>query len=81
VKLSDLLADMRRCRNDGYYISNGTVIPGAGVIAMLLPELPGHPRMALGIGAPIPRLREKKQTIVDALREALAPAYAARNTK
>jgi DNA-binding IclR family transcriptional regulator len=81
VKLSDLLADMRRCRKDGYYISNGTAIPGAGVIAMLLPELPGHARMALGIGAPIPRLREKKQKIIDALREAIAPAYAARNTK
>lgn len=78
IRLATLIGEIQRCREDGYYMSEGTVTEGAGVIAMLLPEMPGHPRMALGIGGPILRLREKKQAIIEVLRESLQPQYSAK---
>lgn len=73
ITLAELMEDMRRCRKDRYFMSDGSVTPGAGVIAMLVPETPGHPRMALGIGAPMPHLRAKKKETIALLREALEP--------
>lgn len=80
IKLADLMEDIQRCRRDGYYISQGSVTQGAGVIAMLLPEIPGQPQMALGIGAPVPRLLKHKQKIIDMLREVLQPDFASRKS-
>ncbi|HJV84180.1 MAG TPA: helix-turn-helix domain-containing protein [Noviherbaspirillum sp.] len=80
IKFADLMKDIEGCRRDGYYISQGTVTHGAGVIAMLLPESPGQPPMGLGIGAPMSRLLKKKQEVIDMLQEALQPQFGIRRS-
>jgi DNA-binding IclR family transcriptional regulator len=71
IKLPDLFRDMEQCRNEGYCRSDGSVTAGAGVIAMLVPPAPGHPHMALGVGGPLERVRQKKRDIIAFMQEAL----------
>lgn len=52
VDYPSLLEDLGECRQRGYALSNGAVVPGVNVVAVPLPKLPGQPQMALGIGAP-----------------------------
>ena len=73
IDLKDLMRDIHFCRENGYFMSDGSITPGAGVIAMLLPSSESHPPMALGIGAPMSRLLESKQRTVELLREAVRP--------
>ena len=80
VDLSTLMEDIRLCREDGYFISQGSVTQGAGVIAMLLPTTNEHPQMAIGIGAPLSRLMEHKEETIDCLREAVRPHFAPKKT-
>lgn len=80
VKLADLMEDIACCRRDGYYISDGSVTQGAGVVAMLLPDIPGQPQIGLGIGAPMPTLRQKRDEIIEVLREAVQPKFEIRKS-
>jgi DNA-binding IclR family transcriptional regulator len=73
VDLSELMDDIRFCREEGYFCSNGSVTEGAGVISMLLPPGNGHPPMALGIGGPLPQILAEKQGIIDLLRDVTGP--------
>lgn len=76
IDLADLMTDIHFCREHGYFMSDGSVTQGAGVIAMLLPAIEGHPPMALGIGAPTSRLSESKLRTIELLREAVRPQFA-----
>jgi DNA-binding IclR family transcriptional regulator len=69
VRQRDLLAKLERCRRDGYASSEAAATPGAGIVAMLLASPQHQPTMALGIGAPLSRLREQKPQYVAALRK------------
>jgi DNA-binding IclR family transcriptional regulator len=69
MKAAELLAEIQLCRQRGYAHTEGTVTPGRGVIAMLLPEAPGHAPMAIGIGGTVGQLRKSRRRIVDAMRE------------
>ncbi len=68
---ASLLAEIALCRRRGYAYTEGTVTPGRGVIARLLPTADGHMPMAIGVGAPIAYLRANKTKIVKLLREKL----------
>lgn len=69
VDLAELLRDLERCRRDGYSVTNGNVTQGAGVVSVLLPEGTGPSPMALGIGAPLQRLRNKKREFITLLQD------------
>jgi DNA-binding IclR family transcriptional regulator len=71
IKLKELMADIEQCRESGYSMTVSSVTEGAGVIAVLLNGSPGQPLLSVGIGAPNQRLAERKQEIVDTLRDVL----------
>ncbi|TXL79514.1 IclR family transcriptional regulator [Vineibacter terrae] len=72
VKAAVLMAGIAQCRRDGYAMSEGSVTPGAGVIAMALPGLEPVPATALGIGAPVERLKPHADAIAARLRAEIA---------
>jgi DNA-binding IclR family transcriptional regulator len=69
VRPRDLVAKLERCRRDGYAYTEGAATPGAGIVAVLLATPQHQPPLALGIGAPLSRLREQKPHYVAALRK------------
>lgn len=68
VDLKMLLADLAQCRQRGYALSEGAIVPSTSVVAMPLPQLPGQPLMALGVGAPLSWLTDNMEFVVDTLR-------------
>jgi DNA-binding IclR family transcriptional regulator len=72
VKLTELLADLEACRKRGYATTSGTVTPGRGVIAMLMPRFPNHVPLAIGIGASTADLDRCKDEWIQIMREQLA---------
>lgn len=72
VKATSLMAAVAQCRRDGYSMSDGSVTAGGGVIAMVLPGIERAPAMALGIGAPLERLRPRADEFAALLRQELA---------
>jgi IclR family KDG regulon transcriptional repressor len=68
VHLFDLLAEVRR---QGYAASYGNVVADSGVVATVLPTLPGKRTLVLGIGGPVERLERNEATIVEAMRAAI----------
>ena len=69
----DVLRAVSEVRAHGWTMTANTVTQGAGVIAALLPGSAGGPVLAIGIGAPIERLRQRRPSILAALAGA-APA-------
>lgn len=55
-----VLERVGRARRLGYAMTLGTATPGAGVIARVVPEVPGQPPMAVGIGMPIAELAARE---------------------
>lgn len=72
INLKDLLADLAQCRQRGYALSEGAIVPSTSVVAMPLPQLLGQPAMALGVGAPLPWLTENIEFVVETLRSQIA---------
>lgn len=52
-----VLKAVRKIRETGYSATFGDATPDAGVVAALLPRIDGQPAMAVGIGAPIGKLK------------------------
>jgi DNA-binding IclR family transcriptional regulator len=75
VREADFLKLIGDVRKNGYAWTEGEVTPGMGAIAISFnAPMDGMP-MAVGIGGPIPRMREKRDDILQALacfREAFA---------
>lgn len=69
IEPQGFLADIRQSRERGYTLSNGSVIPGVGVVATTLPKLPGQPLMALGVGAKLDWLTPNLPMVLTALRD------------
>ncbi|HEY4074568.1 MAG TPA: helix-turn-helix domain-containing protein [Herbaspirillum sp.] len=63
-KESEVIQEVRTGHNRGYHVSWGRATPGAAVIAMLLPAIGDHPRLALGIGGPIERIRQNENRYI-----------------
>lgn len=78
IRPTELLAELDRVRQQGYAYTEGTVMPGTGVIAMEVPTPAGQPPMALGIGSSIEHLRSAREHLVNILGAALEPYYQSR---
>ncbi|WP_420392663.1 IclR family transcriptional regulator [Acuticoccus sp.] len=63
--------ELQRARADGFYQSHGMMTPGAGVIAVPLPEAVFGPNLGIGIGAPLQRLEARRDALVARLQEAV----------
>jgi IclR family KDG regulon transcriptional repressor len=66
--LLDLLAEVRR---QGYAASYGNVVADSGVVAMVLPTLPGNRTLVLGIGGPVERLQRNEASIAAIMQAAI----------
>ncbi|HEY4318883.1 MAG TPA: IclR family transcriptional regulator C-terminal domain-containing protein [Herbaspirillum sp.] len=66
---TEIFTALRSGRRAGYHVSWGSATPGAAVISMLLPAIDDHPRLALGIGGPIDRIRQHETEYVALMRE------------
>lgn len=67
VNPSEFMALIDRIRRDGYAETAGDMTPGRGVIAVSIPTPLGNVPMAVGVGAPIERMRAKRDLILEAL--------------
>jgi DNA-binding IclR family transcriptional regulator len=75
----EVIEAVRQGRKLGYFLTKGTVTPGAGVIAMRIEGLRDHPPLAIAIGAPIDRIESEQSYFVELLRKEVRLA-AARQT-
>lgn len=67
VKLSEYLALIAQDRARGYSMTNGEIRPGLSAIAMTIPSpIDGAP-LVVGVSAPVERMREKQDIILEAL--------------
>lgn len=73
-----LLAGINLCRERGYAFTEGTMTPGHGVIAVLLPTTPGHAPMAIGVGGTITEIRKSRERILEVLRRQIEDTYQVR---
>ena len=71
VKESEFLKEIELIRERGYAESRGKMTPGANVIAMLAPNDGNSPLLAIGIGGPMPRIDQRRKTIIEVMRQHL----------
>ncbi|WP_237173627.1 IclR family transcriptional regulator [Paracandidimonas lactea] len=71
VPLAELMEHVKKGRRDGYVFSQNTLEPGAGSIAMLLPERRFGRVFALGVHGPVERLSAKHDLILEHLRSGI----------
>ena len=76
VAASGVIDAVRQGRKLGYFLTKGTMTPGAAVIAMCLDELGDHPPLAIGIGAPIDRIESEQSNFIELLRKEIRLAAA-----
>jgi DNA-binding IclR family transcriptional regulator len=74
ISPSEVIDAVRQGRKLGYFLTKGTVTPGAAVIAMRLDGLGDHPPLAIGIGAPIDRVERELPNFVELLRKEVRQA-------
>lgn len=67
-----VMAEIERTRARGYAFSKHSFVKDIGMIAMLLPPLPGLRRMAIGVGGPVDRLEAREEAIVQSVVSASA---------
>ena len=68
IVLHELMQHVLRGRRDGFLFSKNTLEPGAGNIAMLLPDRRFGRVFSLGVHGPVERLEAKADHIIAALR-------------
>lgn len=73
MNVHDLLREIDQIRVQNYAITQGTVNPNGGVIAIAMPTPQSQPPMALGIGASIEVLRTDRNRLLQLLNEAVQP--------
>lgn len=71
VDAAELLSSLQRVRREGYAFSRHTVTRGVGMIAMQLPVGSGGALRAVGVGGPVDRLQEKRESILASLRRGI----------
>lgn len=76
VNAADLMITIEQIRRDGYVFSRHTVVRGAGMIGMLIKNPKSGRQLALSVHAPVPRLEEKRATIVRELNAVCKAATA-----
>lgn len=68
---ADVMLQLRRCREDGYFFSKHRIEQGAGGISMLLEDRRFGRSYALGVHGPLERLEPLEDEIVAALSRAV----------
>ena len=71
VALRKLLRTMAEVRRDGFALSLGGIVPGAGALAMLLPESIGATSLAIGIASVESVLVRNRDEYIRAMRRAI----------
>ncbi|MDP3418920.1 IclR family transcriptional regulator [Falsiroseomonas sp.] len=72
VDIAAVMDSLRQARVQGWVESGGAVVPGQNVLAMPLPPLPEHPRLAIGLGTTEAEVARRRDSLVAALREVCA---------
>jgi DNA-binding IclR family transcriptional regulator len=72
LRIADAMAELRLSRSRGWTESNGAVMAGQTVLAMPLPQLPGHPPMAIGLGTDVELVERGRASMLKALRKVCA---------
>ena len=78
---TDVMARVKEVRENGYLITSNLATPGAGVVATLLRNGPSTRLLAIGIGAPNPRLVSGRDFLIDKLMTAVERYANGRTTK
>lgn len=73
MNVHDLLHDVDQIRSQKYAVTEGTVNPNGGVIAIEMPTPQSQPPMALGIGGSIEMLRGSRERLLKLLNDAVLP--------
>lgn len=73
VDIDLALQSRKQALLNGYAVSKGTSMPGAAALAVLLPTPKGSEPMTLSLGGPIQEIESELPTLLDVLREAVAP--------
>jgi len=71
IQEADVMGRVREAREQGYLITSNLATPGAGVVGTLLRNGPSNRPLAIGIGAPNPRIVSGREVLVDALMSAV----------
>jgi DNA-binding IclR family transcriptional regulator len=80
INLATLMAEIESVRACGYAVCHEEATPGASGIGMLMPRIPDHPPIAIGVAGRTERIRARQASITDELREAVR-AFAAQSEK
>lgn len=75
VSFRELLADVDLCRQRGFATTSGTVTPGLGTVAMLLPTTHHHAPLAIAVGGPADVQEKEQDRWAEALRQSLAEFF------
>jgi DNA-binding IclR family transcriptional regulator len=67
IQETEVMARINEVREKGYIITANLATQGAGVVATLLRNGPSSRPLAIGIGAPHPRIMSGKDFLVDSL--------------
>lgn len=73
MNIHDLLRELNQIRAQKYAVTEGTINPDGGVVAIEMPTPHSQPPMALGIGASLEMLRTQRERLVQLLNEAVLP--------
>lgn len=71
VNLTTLLAEIEAIRDSGYAVCHEEATPGASGIGMLMPRIPDHSPVAIGIAGRTGRIRTRCATLIEQLRDAV----------
>ncbi|MFN3348278.1 IclR family transcriptional regulator [Pseudorhodoplanes sp.] len=67
VNLTTLLKEIQTIRGCGYAVCHEEATPGASGIAMLMPRIPDHPPVAIGVAGRTERIRARQAALIDIL--------------
>lgn len=73
VSIHDLLTEINQVRAQRYAMTEGSLNPNGGVMAIEMPTPAGQPPMALAIGAPIEVIRRDRDRLLQLLNDAVRP--------
>jgi DNA-binding IclR family transcriptional regulator len=73
MNIHDLLREINQIRAQKYAMTEATINPNGGVIAIEMPAPQSQPPMALGIGASLDMLRTERERLLQLLNEAVRP--------
>jgi IclR family KDG regulon transcriptional repressor len=71
IKFSELAPILQNIRKKGYCFTDQGAVPGAAIVAMLLPTRSHEDRLVIGIAGPADNVRKRREKIAQILRHTL----------